>query len=412
MKRLLKNFLLPGIILMTLSCSKDPSVSIAEELEFNKCLTPVQVRHSVLYVYATIELNTFPDAEKYELSVTGKPLEGSEDPTREPWEWTTTFLPSELPYTFTAPDECQCTYKIRALNESEGKEPSEWVTGSFQTDVDPETVCGTPSSVKAGALYNRVTFSWVGNSNVAQYTVEVYSAALPSSGEPDPATLVTTYTRTPHEIPFTIVFEEESSYWFRVRGVNPDAGLKPSKWVKGSFKTKFYVWPDDETAFDYGLTSFREANFSLTGLSSGNTVADPITADQITFGTACTFYGDRFYMNRCKKFDDKSYAVPFPQESYMSFRVNKPGSLSFIPRSSGSPEIVLGLLTKKNDEIRFKYVYCAQPEKISNSKSEDNRLTIEVPEDELFGMDEPATLYLFCNVIAMQVYPLRWIPAQ
>ena len=408
-----RNILILGLLVLTVSCSKDPNVPITEELEFTQCLRPIQVKHSVLYVSATITMTTFPDAEKYELNVTAIPLATSSEPDRETWTWSTTFLPSELPYTFTAPDECSCTYQLRAINETKGKIPSEWVSGTFKTDVDPETVCGTPSSVKANALYNRVTFSWVANSNVEDYIIELYSSAIPSSGEPNAANLVQSYTKKPSEVPFTIVFDQEASFWFRIRGVNPTAGLKPSKWVSGAFKTRFYSWPNDEVAFDYNLSTAREANYALAGLSSGTGVTgDPITTtDQITYGPSMTFYGDRFYMNRCKKFDDKSYPVAFPQESYISLRVNKPGSLSFRPRSSGKPEVVLGLLTKKNGETSFKYVYCAQPENISNSKVEANRLTIEVSEEDLFGMDESATLYLFCNVIAMQVYPLRWTPA-
>ena len=126
-----------------------------------------------------------------------------------------------------------------------------------------------------------------------------------------------------------------------------------------------------------------------------------------------TYYVDRFYMGRCKSFDKDSYAVEFPLEKYVSISINKPGSLSFIPRlakTSPMPEIVLGLLTKKKGVVDFRYVYQETLTSGSTSKNEENRLTIAITEDDLFGIDEPATLYLFCNVVDINVYPIKWIP--
>ena len=70
----------------------------------------------------------------------------------------------------------------------------------------------------------------------------------------------------------------------------------------------------------------------------------------------------------------------------------------------------MGLLTKKKGVVDFRYVYQETLTSGSTSKNEENRLTIAITEDDLFGIDEPATLYLFCNVVDINVYPIKWIP--
>lgn len=399
------------------SCSKDPNVTIMKELDLPKCLTPVQVKHTVETVYAEISLTTFPDAEKYEINVTAVPLETNEEPYEGQWTYQATFTPEELPYKFTGPDESQCTYQIRALNES--KIPSEWVEGTFKTDVDPTTKCATPGNVKANALYNRVTFSWEASSNVAEYILELYSKSIPAVGDPDPESLIEQVICKPTELPYKKEFTNAARYYFRVRGVNQDAGLKPSKWVKASFDTAIFEWPTNESAFDYGLTSkyevtYTEAEMKEVGIIKNKSLESPITYKKVTFGKGAMFQGDRFYMERCKNFDSDSYAAPFPLESYISIKVNKPGVFSFIPRLNSLttlPEVVLGVLTKKNGVIDFKYIYQQPITDGSTTKDESKRLNITVSEDDLFGIDEPATLYLFWNVTKMMAYPISWTPA-
>lgn len=417
MKRNIRHILFSSLALLAVSCSKDPDVQIMEELDLPKCLTPVQVKHTVETVYAEINLTTFPDAQKYEIDVTAVPLETNEEPYEGQWTYQATFTPEELPFKFMGPDESECTYQIRALNES--KEPSDWVSGTFKTDVDPTTKCATPGNVKADALYNRVRFSWDASSNVAEYILELYSKSIPQVGDPDPESLIEKIICKPTELPYKKEFSHAAKYFFRVRGVNPDADLKPSKWVRSSFETSVFEWPASESAFDYNLTSSREANLydeatmKGYGIEKGKGTTAVATVDQVTYGVGMTYYGDRFYMGRCKSFDKDSYAVEFPLEKYVSISINKPGSLSFIPRlakTSPMPEIVLGLLTKKKGVVDFRYVYQETLTSGSTSKNEENRLTIAITEDDLFGIDEPATLYLFCNVVDINVYPIKWIP--
>ena len=53
--------------LCLISCSEDPNVPIHSELDFTKCLRPVNFKCNVQYVDVTVDFKAFPDAEAYEL---------------------------------------------------------------------------------------------------------------------------------------------------------------------------------------------------------------------------------------------------------------------------------------------------------------------------------------------------------
>ena len=66
--------------LAALSCSKDPDVTIYEQLEFSQCIAPINVDFTVKYVDITVECEkTFPDAEKFELQVYSEPFPADGD---------------------------------------------------------------------------------------------------------------------------------------------------------------------------------------------------------------------------------------------------------------------------------------------------------------------------------------------
>ena len=101
-----------------------------------------------------------------------------------------------------------------------------------------------------------------------------------------------------------------------------------------------------------------------------------------------------------------------PLKRYISFKINRPGTLSFIPYTSGKPTIVLAIVAKKAGETYAKYLYeiksaTSFPEK----NDEKNRQTLEVKEDDLYGIEEAATIYLFSNAGGFHCYPLTWTPS-
>ena len=96
-------------------------------------------------------------------------------------------------------------------------------------------------------------------------------------------------------------------------------------------------------------------------------------------------------------------------------KVTQPGTLSFIPRAgskdeSKMPEVVLAILTTKGDQVSFDYIYqqILVTSDTITSKNEANRLSIEVTEEYLYGITEPAVLYLFANLNTFIVYPLSY----
>lgn len=408
-----------------ISCSKDPDVPIHDKLDFETCLRPIRFKCEVEYVSVTLKFTTFPDAEAYEVeaySTDFLTLPEGEEPAVEDLVYSATITAEDIPYTFKAPEEINCHIRVRAVNETEGRKPSAWVTGKVKTDVDPETRCATPTNVKVLANYNWITCSLTPMSNVKEYVMEVYSKAVPASGQPDPADLLQTITKLPSEFPFTVKDVPAGTYYYRIQGRNEEAGLNPSKWVKGTFTTMDYSWLDVEGTFDYNLASGKkkETVFDQTKISADlgtakNTGAGTYTWDGITYGPNCGYGNDKWSFNRCKAWDDKTYAKPLPLECYEMLKVTQPGTLSFIPRAgsvdeSKMPEVVLAVLTTKGDQVSFDYIYqkkLATSASIT-SKNEENRLSIEVTEEYLYGITEPAALYLFANLNTLIVYPLSY----
>lgn len=427
MKRFINNIawaLLTSVCLF--SCSKDPDVPIYDTINFPQCLRPVGFKCEVMYVTVTMNLKAFPDAEAYELEVYStdfRTLPEGEEPMPEDLLYKSRITGEEFPYSFIAPDETTCYIRIRSVNETQKRKASEWVTGVVKTDVDPATRCATPENVKVKANFNWVSCNLSTADNVKEYAMEIYSAPIPASGEPAPENLVQAITKAPGDFPFTVKGVPAGTYYYRIQGRNADAGLKPSKWVKGSFTTADYNWLDEEGCYDYNLAvgGYKETVYNqteiLAQLPSNKTVTagTTFTWDGITYGPSCSYSGDKFSFNRCKQWDTKSYANSFPLECYETFKVTRPGTVSFIPRATSKdvtkmPEVVIAVLAKRGSDVTFDYVY---QEKLTatdniNTKNEANRLTISIPDDYLYGITEPASVYLFVNLNQIIVYPIKW----
>ncbi len=422
------------VCLTALSCSKDPKVRIYDELEFDQCLTPVNVRFKVEFVEVTVSCEKeFPDAEKYELEVYSEPVPG-EDEVNDEFLIRRDFI-DELPYSFTGPDETPCYMRIRAINESAGKKPSRWTIGYVMTDVDPEHNCARPVDAKAVATFTSVKFSWTQASNVKQYEIEIYKEPLPTSGEPYAGNLYCPkIVKDVTEIPFTMEFPIRKFY-FRVRGINEEDGLKPSSWVRGSFETKDYEWPAIQDAFDYGYSHTRPRTSTITadafahasvttveGTSEVNWVAGTkvpaeteYTVDGVTYGPDVQFEsdGDRVTIAACNSWDKTSYARNFPLNRYLHFSVNKPGALSIPIRLTGTnaPKLYVGLKTTKVGVTQFMYIY---EDKIDLESVVDSRITVNIDfsRADLMGIDEAAEIYIFGGLVKMSIYPITWTPAE
>lgn len=407
------------IVMCLMSCSKDPDVPIYDEINFSKCLRPISFKCAVEYVNVQVNFTTFPDAEAYQLEVYDSDfllLPEGEEPSVDNLLHSAMVTEEDLPYKFVAPEEITCYIRVRAVNETANRTPSEWVTGRVKTDVDPTTRCATPSDAKFDVNYNRVTCSLSPMDNVAEYCIEVYSEAIPSSGEPNQDALIQSIVKSSDDFPFTLKDVPAGIYYWRIQGRNEAAGLSPSKWVKGKFETMNYTWLNIEGTFDYNLSSgaSKETRFSPSEMAKA-TGEETYTWDGVTYGPSCSFYDDKWSFNRCRNWDNNTYAQPFPLECYEMIEVTQPGTISFIPRASAlteekMPEVVIALLTTKGFVTSFDYIYqkVVVATATINTKNEENRLTVEVPEEAIYGITEPAKLYVFANLNQITVYPLKW----
>ena len=425
MKPYIKNALLTLTFLCILSCSKDPDVHIYNEIEFEQCIAPVNVRFSVKNVEITVSCDkSFPDAEKFEIEIYSEPVPGNDEVNDE--FLIQKYVFEDFPFTFTGPDETPCYMRLRATNETEGKKPSRWTNGYVMTGVDPDHTCVRPADATAAVSYTSVTFSWTQATNVKQYEIEIYKEPLPSNGEPFATNLYCPkIVKDVKEIPFVMEFPIRKFY-YRVRGINEEDGLKPSSWVKGSFTTSAYQWPANKNAFDYGYTPTSPRTsvisteaFAAAGWAPGDKVPaeTEYTVDGITYGPDVQFEadGERISFAACNKWDKTNYARNFPLNRYLHFDVNKPGSVSFIVRLAGStsPKLFVALKATKLGATTFEYISedNITVTETSKEKNEANRVTIEIPRNKMMGIDDAATVYIFGGIAKISLYPITWTPA-
>ena len=404
-----------------ISCSKDPDVPIYDEVDLPKCLRPVSFKCQVDFLEIKISCKAFPDAEAYELeayTIDFLALPEGEDPSEEYLVHKARITGDQMPYTFEGPEEVNCHIRMRAVNDTDGRLPSEWVTGKVKTGVDPSVRCSTPSDFKVEENFNWITCTVSHKSNVKSYEIEVYSEPVPSSGEPNADALLTKGTVLPTDFPLEYKGIDEGTYYYRIRACNEEDNLEPSKWHRGSFKTTNYWWREIEGTFDYGLSNnrSRETKFNQTEITnllpSKATGTGTFNWDGVTYGPNTNFGDDKWSFNRCKVWDKTSYAVPFPLEAYEMIKITQPGTLSFIPRiqdGATKPEIILGIRATKGTVTTFEYIYKEIFEPVSTGKKDEaNRITIEVTEDYVYGITEAAELYLYADLATLIVYPLKW----
>ena len=184
-------------------------------------------------------------------------------------------------------------------------------------------------------------------------------------------------------------------------------------------------WPNDETAFDYGLTGPKTANPYYEGLADNYEFADntTYTADKVSYCGKGYYKGTKngcWMINTC--YNTTSGGV-LPEKRYISFKINKPGELSFFPRhnNSSTPDIVVTVVMKKNEKESINNLYCGAPAARSQSDADKDkaecRVLVSISKDVLSGIDEAATVYVFhkkdtsgsqCNI---DYYPFTWTPA-
>ena len=203
-----------------------------------------------------------------------------------------------------------------------------------------------------------------------------------------------------------------------------------------------FEWPNDPTAFDYGLDNgaSRRAGYltaeerDAVGIVSNQKLTAPATLDGITYGTNALYQGNRMTIPKVNAQWSEEYPDVIPSQNYQSFKINRPGSVSFF-QSLGSgvtriPTYFMAVVTTVNGVTSAKIVdsYIPLETEVIDGQDKSGRpgnpytddtfknyvITLTVAEEDLKGITEAATVYIYhrwttgntCDVL---YYPLSWM---
>lgn len=201
-----------------------------------------------------------------------------------------------------------------------------------------------------------------------------------------------------------------------------------------------FEWPNDPTAFDYelDLNESRKAEYNADELATqgisnpGNrTLTSAVTTDGVTYGgPGISFYGNRMTIDQVKKgFFSEEYPDVIPSRCYQSFKINRPGSVTFF-QSIGTaadasglrvPTFCMAVVTTVNGVTSAKIVDEVTPEELTAERPgnpnaaefQKYHVTLTVTEADLAGITEAATIYIYhknpkVNSLLVHYYQLTW----
>ena len=199
-----------------------------------------------------------------------------------------------------------------------------------------------------------------------------------------------------------------------------------------------FEWPNDPTAFDYEIdinesrrAEYVKADLEAAGVTSKTTLSGAVTIGGITYcGPGATFYGNRMTIDQVRKtYWSEDYPDIIPGRCYQSFKINRPGSVSFF-QSIGTaadngvlrvPTYYMAVVTTVNGVTSAKIVDEVTPEEVTdvrpgNAFADDYLkyfVTLTVTEEDLAGISEAATVYIYhknskFNTLLVHYYPLTW----
>ena len=190
-----------------------------------------------------------------------------------------------------------------------------------------------------------------------------------------------------------------------LRGKYTDAGELPYVNPNPGWTTSETEWPDDPDAFDYGVIETREASFSGMGSSF------PQTVDKVTYGLGMEFYTDKFFLKFCEQWGSGPGSSMLPAERFISFKINRPGTLSFVPRVQNvndRPVIAIGLLTSREGALTYQQIYSQTIALNTTQKTESSRVSFLITSQMLEGITEAAQVVVYCTEGQLLIYPIKW----
>ena len=233
-----------------------------------------------------------------------------------------------------------------------------------------------------------------------------------------------------------------------VRGKYTTAGtlpvVAPNPPVEPEDPGESFVWPNDPTAFDYGLSagqslrqSYPADDITAAGIQNNKEFTGVKVVGGVTISGPTTFSGNRMSLHQVQPTGGTAggywvaeYKDIIPSERYQSFKINRPGTIYFYPavaeNSAGrTPTYYLAVITKKNGVTTAKIVDQVTPTKESITRPgnpydtsvydslKEYFVTLSVSEEDLYGIDEAATVYLYHknaakNTLSVNYFPFTW----
>ena len=209
------------------------------------------------------------------------------------------------------------------------------------------------------------------------------------------------------------------------------------------------LWPNDPDAFDYGLKVGGKHKADITksqfGVDGSNNVP-LVTVDKITYGGVAGTGAMQHSGNRLLSQKVANQWVMegiIPSSRYFSFKINRPGTLRFYATSisrdpiSGTnpveykvrvPTYYIAIIAKKDGVTSASILQSFTPEIYTDGNLTENRtdnniykdpawekywLSFTITKEDLEGIDEAPTLYLFhrnpsVNTLNVCYWPLEW----
>ena len=195
-------------------------------------------------------------------------------------------------------------------------------------------------------------------------------------------------------------------------------------------------WPSDASTLDYGLQpgESRTASYDTEELADYGVTGDsknidkPVISNCVTYGgPGLSYYGNRITCEKASSWSP-DYPNVIPANRYISFRINRPGSVKFYgaPWGGTVPTFYLAVVKTVKGETSAKVVQTLTPAEVADSSVKDNRTdsnvysdgwakywnTLTVTADDIAGIDEPATVYLYHSKAAVHYWPIIWISSE
>ena len=197
------------------------------------------------------------------------------------------------------------------------------------------------------------------------------------------------------------------------------------------------VWPNDPTAFDYELdlnesrrAEYPEADRVAAGITGQGALSGPVLLDGVTYGgPGVSYYGNRMTIDQVKSTHwSEEYPDIIPSQRYTSFKINRPGAVSFyqaIGSKDGDvlrvPTYYLAVETTVNGVTTARVVDEVTPTELTENRPGNSYLeehmkyhvTLTVSKDDLEGITEAATVYVYhsnpkVNTLLVHYFPLTW----